>query len=250
MPAMHGSKARMLLSGWEITGVMRGASTPATVDLADSSVWGMTSKRYTSSDRTDGKLQGEGVWESAAAGLGGIDELLGANVAGAVVATHLPQGDGFGNRARIIGGSEVSYEPDSPGDDVTGFTFEVSPTGTGGFVGGARVLQPLAGALNITTTGNGTSLDDTGVGPPTSTGKGIGAALHVVNKGGGAGTITVKVQHSTDNSVWVDLITFGGKTAKNLAEYLEVSGTINRYLRAIWTVTGGTWDIHVAAGRR
>jgi hypothetical protein len=250
MPAMHGSKARMLLSGWEVTSSMRGASTPASADLAESSTWGMTSKRYTPSDNIDGSLQGDGVWESGAAGVGSIDELLGINVAGAHVATHLPQGDGLGNRARIIGGAETSFELDSPGDDVTGFSFEITPTATGGFSGRARVLQPLAGALNITATGNGSTLDDLGAGPPTTTTRGLGAALHVINKGGGAGTLTVKVQHSTDGSAWVDLITFAGVTAKNLAQYLEVTGTINRYLRAIWTLTGGTWDIHVAAGRK
>jgi hypothetical protein len=26
--------------------------------------------------------------------------------------------------------------------------------------------------------------------------------------------------------------------------------TINRYLRAAWTVTGGTWDFHVSFSRR
>lgn len=248
MPPIHGSKARMFLSGFDITGSMRGATTPSSVDVADSSTWGMTSKRYTSSDQIDGSITGEGVHEVGIAGVGSIDELLGTNLGGAHVATHLPGGDGLGNRARIIGGSETAFEVNSPGDDVVGFTFELAANI--GLTGRARVLQPLAGALNITATGNGSSVDDTGVGPPTSTTKGLGAALHVINKGGGAGTITVKVQHSVDNSVWVDLITFTGRSAKGLAEYLEVSGTINRYLRAIWTVTGGTWDIHVAAGRK
>jgi hypothetical protein len=247
MPPIHGSKARMFLSGWDVSTSMRGASSPSSVDVADSSTWGMTSKRYTPSDRVDGSMTGEGVWEAFGVGSpGSIDELLHTSLGGLHVATHLPGGDGFGNRARIIGGSETSFEVDSPGDDVVGFSFELEANV--GVANRARVLQPLAGALNVTVTGNGTSLDDLGAAGTTT--KGLGAALHVINKGGGAGTLTVKVQHSPDNSVWTDLVTFTGRTAKNLAEYIEVSGTVQRWLRAIWTVTGGTWDFHVAAGRK
>src|SRR5436190_15424788 len=126
MPFTHGSKARLLLSGWEVTASMRNASTPASVEVADSSTWGMASKRYTPSGQIDGTLQGDGVHENTAAGLGSIDELLGTNLGGAHVATHLPAGDGLGNRARIIGGSETSFELTSPGDDVVGFTFELA----------------------------------------------------------------------------------------------------------------------------
>ena len=236
----------MYLTGWDITGFMRGASFPAEADVADSSVWGMTSKRYTPDDRIDGKMTGEGVWEQGAAGIGSIDELLGAAMTTAQIATWLPQGEGLGNRARIVGGIESAFELDSPGDDVTGFTFEMMPTS--GQVVRARVLQPVAGALGISAGGNSTGLDDLGAAGTTT--RGLAAALHVINKGGGAGTLTVKVQHSPDNSTYTDLITFGGKTAKSVAEYQEVSGTIQRYLRALWTVTGGTWDISVVAGRR
>jgi hypothetical protein len=246
MPPIHGSKARMLLDGWEVTSTMRGASFPGESDVADSSTWGMTSKRYTSSDRIDGKMSGEGVHEVATAGTGSIDELLGASLTAQHVATWLPQGDGLGNRGRIIGGAKTAFELDSPGDDVTNFTFEITPTA--GAAQRMRVVQPLAGALGITANGNGTSVDDLGLAGTTT--KGLAGALHIINKGGGAGTITVKIQHAPDGSTWADLITFGGKTVKNVAEYLEVAGTVQRWLRAIWTVTGGTWDIHVAAGRR
>lgn len=248
MPAVHGSKAKLFLSGFDVSGSMRGGSVPMSVDVADSSTWGMTSKRYTSSDRTDATMSGEGVWENTGAVAGSIDDLLAVNLGGLHVATMLPAGDGLGNRARIIGGSETAFEVMSPTDDITAFTFEISSQI--GFAAKAKVLYPKAGSLAITATGNGTTLDDIGGAPAVPTTRGIGAALHVLDKGGAAGTLTVKVQHSPDNTVWTDLITFTGRTAKSLAEYIEVTGTIQRYLRAIWTVSGGTWDMHVAAGRK
>lgn len=246
MPPIHGSKARLLLSGRDVSGSMRAASTPMEVDVAESSTWGMTNKRYTSSDRVEGSLNGSGVWESGLAGAGSIDELLDTSLAGLHVASFLPGGDGFGKVARIIGGTEEAFEITSPGDEVVAFSFELASER--GFLKRGRVLQPLAGALNIAAGGNGASFDDLGAAGTTT--KGAAGALHVINKGGGAGTLTVKVQHSVDQAVWVDLITFTGRTVANVAEYLEVAGTVQRYLRALWTLTGGTWDIHVAAGRK
>lgn len=248
MPALHGSKARMYIGGFDMTGFMRGASAPSTADVADSSVWGMTSKRYTPSDRQDMQINGDGVWEQLAVGLGGPDELLTAALgqANGAVVTWLPQGEGLGNRGRALGGIETSWEIDSPMDDITGFTFEAMASSGG--VARGRSLQPFTGTLPITVTGNGTGVDDLGA-AGTST-KGIGAALHVINKGGGAGTLTVVVQHSPDGSAWTDIITFAGVTVKNVAQYLEATGTVQRHLRARWTVTGGTWDISVVAGRK
>lgn len=248
MPAVHGSKARMYLGGWDLTGFMRQASAPSSADVADSSVWGMTSKRYTPSDRKDMSITGDGVWEFAAPGLGSVDELLSAALgqANGAVVTWLPQGDALGNRGRALGGIETTWEVDSPMDDITGFTFEAMAS-SGGVVRG-RVLQAFTGTLPITVTGNGTGVDD--LGAAGSTTNGIGAALHVINKGGGAGTLTVVVQHSPDGSAWTDIITFAGVTVKNVAQYLEAAGTVQRHLRVRWTVTAGTWDISVVAGRK
>lgn len=246
MPAVHGSKARLLLSGFDVSTSMREGSSEATVDVADASTWGLNSKKYVPSTRIDGGFAGSGIHEVAAAGLGSIDELLDTKLAGAHVATYMPAGDGFGNRARIIGGVETSFEITSPGDDVVGFSFELASNL--GFLNRGRVLRPLSGSLAITTGGNGSSFDDLGAAGTTL--NGAAATLHVVDKGGGAGTLTVKVQHSPDQSAWTDLITFAGVTVTDVAQYLEATGTVQRYLRALWTLTGGTWDIHVAAGRR
>lgn len=248
MVAIHGSKAKLFLSGFDVSGSMRNAATPMSVDVADSSTWGMTSKRYVASDIVEGSMTGDGIWEHTGAVVGSIDELLHSNLAGLHVATLCNGGDGFGNRCRIIGGTQTAFEVTSPGADVVGFTFELAANI--GFSNKAKVLVPKAGALGITVGGNGTSLDDLGGAPAIPTLRGIAAALHVIDKGGGAGTLSVKVQHSPDNTVWTDIITFTGRTVKNLAEYIEVTGTVQRYLRAIWTLTGGTWDIHVAAGRK
>lgn len=246
MAATHGSKARAFLSGYDITGVMRAAGSAQSAGVAESSVWGMTSKRYTPSDIRDATLTGSGVWEHTGATPGSIDELLHTKLGGSHVCTWLPVGDGHGNRARAIGGVETQFEIAADLESVVEFNFELAAEV--GYLHQGRVLRALAGANSISGTANGTSLDDLGAAGTTT--KGAAGAVHVIQKGGGAGTITVKIQHSADNSVWNDLITFTGRTASGLAEYLEVSGTVQRWLRATWTVTGGTWDVHVVGGRK
>lgn len=63
---------------------------------------------------------------------------------------------------------------------------------------------------------------------------GCRANLHVLAI---TGTWTIKIQHSDDFTNWVDLITFtqvaqaGGVTA----ESKEVAGTVNEYVKIIWT---------------
>jgi hypothetical protein len=246
MPPVHGSKAKLLLSGYDVSTSMQDATAGLSVDSADASTWGTTNKRYAVSNIIDGTFTGSGVWEATGATPGSIDELLHTKLAGNHVATYMPAGDGFGNRARLIGGYETSFDIPSPTDDIVAFEFEIQSSA--GFLHKARVLRPVGADNSINGNSNGTALDE--LGAVGSTTGGLGAALHVRQKAGGAGTLTVKVQHSPDNSVWTDLLTFAGVTVAPAAQYLEVAGTVQRYLRALWTVTGGTWDIHVAAGRR
>jgi hypothetical protein len=52
-------------------------------------------------------------------------------------------------------------------------------------------------------------------------------------------SITIKIQHSTDGSTWADLISFTAATGAT-KQRLTVSGTVNRYVRAI--VSAGTYS--------
>jgi hypothetical protein len=69
-----------------------------------------------------------------------------------------------------------------------------------------------------------------------------GAVLHVWAKTT-TDTYVVKVQHSTDNSSWADLITFSADGKTLLAERQAIaSGTINKYRRVVATRTGAAAD--------
>ncbi len=86
-----------------------------------------------------------------------------------------------------------------------------------------------------TADGNGTAVDR-GVGSATTNG-GV-AVIHTTAFSGLTGNV-VKIQHSTDNAVWADLVTFTNQTAIAAErKFLARGTTINRYVRAVTDVTG------------
>ncbi|MGH2671038.1 MAG: hypothetical protein ACRDH5_18335, partial [bacterium] len=98
-------------------------------------------------------------------------------------------------------------------------------------------------------TGNSSPGIDNTVSSPNG---GVGT-LHVTANTRDAGTIVIKIQHSVDDTAWVDLITFATVNfAVTTKERLSVAGTVNRYVRALWTVTGattGTYTFHTNFAR-
>ena len=106
----------------------------------------------------------------------------------------------------------------------TGFTI---PSGTGIF---GRVLAPKT---TFTITTNSTSIDDLA-----SSANGLHAFLHVFTAET-VGSWAIKLQHSSNDADWSDLITFTSTGVAVTGEQKTVTGTVNRYLRAQWTYTGG-----------
>lgn len=85
---------------------------------------------------------------------------------------------------------------------------------------------------SITNTTNFASVDNS-----TSSAAGGVGYLHILTPTS-TDTYVIKIQHSTNDSTWVDLITFTlNGTARN-SERIPVAGTVNRYTRAIATRTG------------
>lgn len=98
----------------------------------------------------------------------------------------------------------------------------------------------LANLTAVSVDGNTASIDD---GAASSAGA---SAYLFVSGVSAADTCLFKVQHSTNNSTWVDLITFTLDGSAIDAERLEVSGTVNRYVRVLYDVTGTAVDIDFA----
>jgi hypothetical protein len=95
-----------------------------------------------------------------------------------------------------------------------------------------------------TADGQATSVDNAA-----ASANGLVASMHCTAFSG-LTNIVLRVQHSTDNSSWSDLITFTTVTGTTWQRSTS-SGTVNRYLRAWWDVTGtGSATFLIAAARR
>ena len=128
----------------------------------------------------------------------------------------------------------TSYEVSSPVGDVVSVSYDAQSDG------GIDQGVSLAALASVSATTTGSSHDNSA-----SSANGGVAQLHVTANTWSANT-TLKVQHSADNSTWADLATFTvvATTVKTSERVIVTSGTtVNRYLRAVATLSAGTGAI-------
>lgn len=147
----------------------------------------------------------------------------------ALLVTVLPYGTAIGQFAITVLGDVSEHAIDAAVSDATGFTMTAVADES---VDMGFIVHALAAE---TVDGNGTTVDR-GVGSAT-TGGGV-AVIHATAFTGLTGAV-IKIQHSTDNSVWADLVTFTNLTAVGAErKFLAPGVTVNRYVRAVTDVTG------------
>jgi hypothetical protein len=237
MAFIHGSKANVYLNGYDLTLFFRSANIGRTADMAESSAFQTGAKSYVAG-MNDATCSMEGLYDGSAAA---IDERLEAILA-ATTKPILNVGLGVeavGTVAHAMECDESSLDVEASTDDVAMITTEFQSSS-----GAERLLvhKPLT-VITTANDGNGTAIDN---GAATTAG-GVGY-LHVTAASGG-GTLTVKVQHSVDDAVYADLITFTPSTAIG-AERVVVTGTVNRYTRASDAIDTGSQTYVMAFGRK
>lgn len=236
MSASHGSQARTYLDGRNLSTYLSQVTNSGEADKADVTTFSATAKSYIRG-LADQTFEAEGIYDSA--GTVGSDAVLYNSYSNkSAIFTHYPAGDAIGAAGFAASGILGKYEIDSPVDDANRIKMEVQSSR--GFERTVS-LEPLTASL----TGGGTASST--VDNAAASSNGGAGYLHVTALNGG--TAVVKIQHSTNNSTWSDLITFSDVTAAGSALVSPVTGTVNRYLRATWAVTGGTATIHAAFAR-
>lgn len=245
MARQHGSKARAYCEDRDLSSYFRSLSLSQEVDTGDVSVLTSAGREFVAG-LAMATLSAESPFSLESAGAGLEDLLHGASPAFGAndkVLVYLPQGDGAGNVAYglqgIINGDELGTDTGDAGVE----SIEVQASG-----GADRgiVLHALGAE---TATANGTTQDQTA-----ATAKGGVGFLVCTAAAGTTPTLDVKIQHSTNGSTWADLITFTQRTAKGAQRSaLGETVTVNRYVRAIWTIggTGGpSFTFNVVFARR
>lgn len=227
MPFRHGKSAAILYNASDLSAYFNSADVNVDVDTAETSTFGSGSKTYVVG-LADAKVSAAGLFDGAVAGVDAVlSAVLGADTSDIV--TVCPEGNVYGRRAYSMAVKQASYKVSAPVSDAVKISLDLQCDG------GAAAAIILAAAQTVTATGNGTSVDNTAG----TTNGGVGVLHVTANTRNAAGTF--KVQHSVDNSAWVDLITFTSVSASTTAsERIVVSGTVNRYVRAQHTIAGAT----------
>jgi hypothetical protein len=236
----HGSKAALYIAGSDVSSAFTSATVTRSRDTAETSGLGSTAKSYISG-LNDATVAAEGLYEAN------------STLADDVLATILGSASKSAFILAIDGGAAVgdpalagkidtsSYEISSPVDGVTSTALDFQ---TSDGIPSGKILKPKAA---VTATANGTAVDNAA-----STSNGIVAVLQVFAISGTTPSITVSIEHSADNSTYAALGTFTAVTSGTSAQVITTAGTVNRYVRAVFTVSGTTPSatIAVAAGRK
>lgn len=235
----HGKDSLVLVDKYDFSVYLNSVTASSEVDVPESTVFGDSARTYIVGIE-NGTASAEGMFDGSTEA---SDEIFAAALG---AATNKVVTMGFGSRAAgskvvIIDGVETSYELSSPFDSIVSASVEFQ-TGGDGLDFGIN----LSGHAAITATTNSTSVDNT-----TSSTNGGVAHLHVTANVH-TGNSVYKVQHSADNSTWADLVTFTTVSANTVTSQRSiVTGTVNRYLRAVSTLSGsGSTTRSVTFARR
>lgn len=235
----HGKKTAVLLNGTNMSPFLNEATTTIEIETAETTTFSDDDKTYIVG-LADGTISTSGLFDSSA---GASDDVLRGLIAqDDNTFTVLPEGVTAGSRAIIANGQLTSYEVSSPVGDVISISAEVQADG--GLLHGVALTGLVStGSASATTTGinNGAGTSGGGL-----------YNLHVTENTHN-GTTTIKVQHSTDDVTYADLVTFTNVSASATGgESITSTGTVNQYLRTLSTLAGASGSVtyQVSAARR
>lgn len=232
----HGKNVTVLMNGYDLSAYFSTASSSGSAETAEVTTFGSSAKSYIPGLK-DATLSVEGYYNGSTEG---VDEYLASKIGGETIWTLVFGADALGARGYGATTVETTYEI---GAEVGG---AVSVSAEGQATVGQEAIAVLAPLAARTSTANGTQLDN-----GAATSNGSACYLHVTAASGTTPSLTGKVQHSADASTWADLATFTAVTTAGSSQRVATTSTVNRYLRAQWTITGTnpSFTFHISAAR-
>lgn len=232
MTVAAGANAQLALDGFNVSDFFREFTISVEREVHDATVFSNNGSRA--------KIAG--VKHGTATGMAFSDDTVntgswailsnryGSGVSG--LYAWAPYGFALGNQVLSLYSEEIAFNPQQVIDDL--IRISVNSEAKEDSVDFGVSLHPISAETSFPVTGTG--VDNTSA----TTNGGVGS-VHVFAIAGAAPNVVYKVQHSTNGSVWVDLISFSAITAANSSERVEVAAgtTVNRHLR-ITITDGGT----------
>lgn len=231
----HGKDSRLFLNETHQSGQIQSWTVEGGREFADVTVLTDGGMRWLPGQMV-GKLTVNGLLDSTAGSLH-QETIASLDTTAGLLWTVFPSGPTIGQPAFIAASSGEGYSLESTLTDAVKLTIEAQPDDTIGW--GVSLHAHSAETADA----NGTAVDNAAA----SSAGGI-ASLHVTAFSGLTNAV-IKVQHSTNNSVWSDLATFTTATGVT-SQRSAVTGTVNRYLRSIVDVTGTGSVTYVCAFAR
>lgn len=241
---VHGINGRFYLNGYDLSGVLNKASADHTIDTSDTSVFTSTAHTHIPGLGA-AKVTASGLLDLTTLDTGVTDHtvLSGAIGVAGSMAWLLPSGAVLGSPCGTVQGTLDEYKPDIPFGSVVTLDIDLLSKMD---VDWGYILHAFAAE---TTSGQSASVDNAAA---STNGGAINLMVGAVT--GTTPSLTAKVQHSTDNSTWVDLATFTAVTTSRQYQRVVIPAgtTVNRYTRAFWTISGTTPSIpfHVDVARQ
>jgi hypothetical protein len=232
---VHSKASRVFLNAVHQSAQITGYSVQGSRAYGDTTALADEGNRYTPGLRS-GSLTVNGNFNADAAALD-VTFQAAMGTDNSALWTVCPNGYALGSPCFIVNSDPQGYDITASVADTVTVALDSMPDDG---VDRGIVLHTLEAETSDT---NETSVDNSA-----ATSNGGAASLHVTAYSG-LTSAALKVQHSTDNSVWVDLVTFTSVTATTY-EHKTVTGTVNRYLRATTDVTGTGSVTFVAAFAR
>lgn len=236
MAFIHGKAGAVYIDGVDLSAYCQKVSKKANVDTPETTTLQAAAKTYITGV-PDAQLSIDAIFDAAVGAITPkLDSMFGAAV-NPIVQVCPAGGAVVGERCYFMQAIEMDYSEIVDIGDANKVNFNLQSVT--GFE--SAVISHPKGAE--TATGNDTNAaQDNGAGTPTST-NGLSAALEVFALAGTGGpSLTAVIQHSTDNSTYVDLVSFAAQTTAPGSQRVAVAvgTTINRYLRSRRTISGTT----------
>jgi hypothetical protein len=226
MPFINANQTKVLYGANALAAYLRSVTPNASIEMLDVTSLDDSAKTFIPGLR-DYTMSVEGMFDTAT-GAGSIWDAITTPInAGSIVpATVAQAGFATGNSVWMLPSRTITYEVTSSVADVVGFSMSL------GAGQPASVGVSLCDLSAVTATGTGSSVDNS-----SSSSNGFIAHLHVTEVSGTTPSMTAIIQHSTNGSTWSTLGTFTAVTSST-SQIITGTGTVNRYLRANFTISG------------
>ncbi len=222
---LHGKSTRMLLDQYAFHGTLQKASLKMKADRPNTEVYEAW-KRHGVLGLIDTTISLNGQFDDAAGmNYAVLTALLESDPASFSVMDFAPNGYAAGNLALMYSGVAGQLDIDGAPTKVVDVSGNLMSDGEYDLGISLRdiIAEVGGGAVNYA------SIDELA-----ATARGGVGHLHVLQLAGPGANVTYKIQHSVDNAVWVDLITFANMNAVGSQRIEIPDGTaVNRYVRAI-----------------